>query len=320
MGSSETVNASLSGNGLAIVRRNRVFAVIILRPNYHVQNHYVPEFYFRPWLEGGTHLIRYGWMRGKLTRDPKTPGQICYIDDHHTFSRPMGQYGVNAVENWLTDQVDTFTAKVVARVIAGDLTLLSNAEANRLALFMQSLIVRHPVNKHLLMEKATEQFKRTMAVTDEKIAVEGGETAQRFGFSSLLDYTESVHPGLVENIGRFIMPEVIADRKYRQKLLEMDCWSIDFAGNSAAPLLTTDRPLTMLGKGLLDPDVVLILPLSPTVVLYQTSAGVRNRMLADGIGPLCVRTQKAVLRGAWRFAFGTRSSNTHLVERYLPRA
>lgn len=284
-----------------------------------MQNHYVPEFYFKPWLDERNHLVRFGWMRGRLTRDRKTPGQICYLDDHHTFSRPIGKYGVHAVEDWLTDQVDTRTAKIVDRILAGEIELLSNNEANRLVLFIQSLIVRHPAKLHHIREKATEQFKQTMAAADEQMALEKGEAPLTFGYSSLLDYAEKAHPGLVENIGRFMMPEIIADEKYRQKLLDMDRWTINFDGNAAAPMLTTDRPLVMLGSGLLDPNVALVLPLSPNVVLYLTPTGWRGRMLAEGRGPLCVWTQRIILKGAWRFAFGTSSSKINLIERYLPR-
>lgn len=283
-----------------------------------MENHFVPEFYFVPWLDEQGHLIRFGWMRGKLTRDLKTPGQICYVNDLHTFSRPMGKYTPHAVEHWLTN-IDTNAAIAIRQILSGGIESITNEHANHLALFFLSLIVRRPEKVSYLDQRAAEDFKRSLAAHDKQLADDADLSPAAYGFTSLRDYAEQIHPGLIENVGRILITDIIADERYLRRILSMEWWT-GLSAVSIGPIVTTDRPLTIVGTGLDDPEVVLVLPLGPRLVLYLTPLGIRRRMIAGGWGPLCLRTMQLLLRSAHRFAYGTPETNQNLIGRYLARS
>jgi hypothetical protein len=76
-------------------------------------------------------------MRGKLTRDPKTPGAICYVKDLHTFTRPLGKLEKDAVEDWVT-KIDTNAAASIRHILEYGLPTLGDMRATHLAVFMLS--------------------------------------------------------------------------------------------------------------------------------------------------------------------------------------
>jgi hypothetical protein len=108
-----------------------------------LDHHFVPEFYFSPWLDKTGHLVRFGWMWGKFTRDLKTPGQICYVQDLHTFSKALGKYAPDAVEHWLTN-IDTRAAQAIRQILSNGVDSMTNEQANHMATLILSLIVRRP--------------------------------------------------------------------------------------------------------------------------------------------------------------------------------
>ena len=84
-----------------------------------MRNHHLPEFYFRPWLDETGHLVRFGWIRGVLKCDPKTPAQICYVKDLHTFTRAVDECYLRRLFDkvwWVADFSTTSFGTVVATV------------------------------------------------------------------------------------------------------------------------------------------------------------------------------------------------------------
>jgi hypothetical protein len=284
-----------------------------------LKNHFVPEFYFKPWLDERGHLLQFSWQRRGLVVDLKTPGQICYRKDLHTFTGPVGAEKRDAVEDWLTKVVDSEAARVIRQILSKGLSSIDSAQGSHMVRFILSLIVRAPENVELLIAQTPEELKRNMALAEPKIRVELEEVATAGDVLSLLSYAEKVHPGLIQNSGKFMMPGIIADRKFGERLYKMDWWAIDFTGTSAVPHFASDRAVVLVGTGLDDPNAVLALPLSPCIVLYVSAPGQKSRLLGQGKGLLGINTMRAVLSSSRRFAYGIRGSNTNLAEKYLPK-
>jgi len=202
--------------------------------------------------------------------------------------------------------------------LAEGVSSIDGNDATPLVVFVLSLIVRSPEKVRFLLQHASEELKRNMTIQDRKMLEELGHAAEAYGFPSLEAYAEQVHPGYIENSGRAVMTDIIADERYIKRLLALHFWTANFVNTSVFPIVTTDRALTVIGTGLDDPNVMLILPLSPQIVLYLTTPGTQRQLIDQGIGVLGLRTMQSVLSNARRFAYGTRGSNRNLIERHLP--
>jgi hypothetical protein len=132
------------------------------------------------------------------------------------------------------------------------------------------------------------------------------------------EYVDQVHPGLAENIGRVLMTDIIVDAGYLRRILDLQWLLADFSSVAMGTVVTCDRLPVTVGNGLDDPDVVLILPLSPQKVLYLCRPGLQTRMSAGGKEPLGIWTQRMILSRARRFAFGRTDANVNVITRYLP--
>jgi hypothetical protein len=281
-----------------------------------VRNHFIPEHYFRPWLDGSGHLIRYGWIAGKLTQDPKTPAQICYLKDLHTFTRPLGDLGKDAVEHWLTN-VDTYGAMSIRHILEHGMPSLGDARATRLATFILSLIVRQPEQVGYLNNRAPDDFQAVMAVQDQAATDDPDLSPMTYSFGTLRQYVEEFHPGLSENIGRFLMTDIIADERYLRRILDLQWLEADFSTVAMGSVVTCDRLPIIVGTGLDDPHMVAILPLSPQKVIYLCPPELLPKLAAGGKGRLGIWTQQMILSSARQFAFGRSDSNINLIKKYL---
>jgi hypothetical protein len=135
---------------------------------------------------------------------------------------------------------------------------------------------------------------------------------------SLLEYA-SKRAGFIENSGKVMLCQVIADRRFGERLYNKEWWSVDFTGTNAIPQFTSDRAVTCLGSGIDDPNGLIMLPLSPSIVLYICNTEVKSRYQSLGRGRLGLETMKAIATNARMFAYGTRQSNRNVIDKYLPR-
>jgi hypothetical protein len=282
-----------------------------------MRNHYLPEFYFRPWLDETGHLIRFGWIHDMLKRDPKTPAQICYVKDLHTFTRTISKLPVDAVEHWLTN-IDTNASASIRRIVNHGLPALGDVGATHVATFILSLIVRNPDKVRYLSEHSPGDFQKSITAQEVR-ASDTSESSVSYGFGSLYDYVQTAHPGLIENIGRVIMSDIIVDQHYLRRLFDKVWWVADFSTTSFGTVVATDRLPLILGTGLDDPNSIVVLPLGPRKVLYLAPDSFQHRLAAWGLGVLGVWTQRLLLSNARQYAFGDRRANLNLVTRYLPK-
>jgi hypothetical protein len=284
-----------------------------------MDNHFVPEFYFGPWLDARGHLVQFGWRPRGLVGDLKTAGQICYRRDLHTLNELISPEKRDVVEHWLTREIDSQAAPVIKTILASGIVAIDGRDAGRLAHFIMSLIVRRPESVELLRSEAPTEFARNLEHRDEAIRQElrcAGVTEA----PTLLEYAQRHRPGMIENFGNLLISPIVADRKRAEWLLRRRWWAVDYDGTSVVPQITSDRGVTCLGIALDDPRSMVILPLSPRHVLYITSEQDQARLQTLGRGLLGLSTIKAVAGNARRFVYGTKEANQNLIRKYLARS
>jgi hypothetical protein len=157
-----------------------------------------------------------------------------------------------------------------------------------------------------------------MAEEDRKILEELGHGINAYGFSSLQAYSDHVRPGYRENVGQSIMTEIITDEKYVGMLLQKQFWCANFTGSPRFPVTASDRGVTVIGTGLDDPDVMLILPLAPHAVLYLTTPERYAQLTSLSIDDVLHATVQSVIQNARQFVFGTEQTDRQHIERHLP--
>lgn len=283
-----------------------------------MDNHFVPEFYFRPWLDARGHLVQFGWRPHGLVGDLKTPGQICYRRDLHTLNEQISPEKRDAVERWLTLAIDSQAAPVVKKILSNGIKSIDHNDASRMVHFITSLIVRRPENVELLNRLAPTDFKRNLIARNEAVQQELREV-DMIDAPTLLEYTQKHHPGLIENFGNLLISPIAADEKRAEWLFRRRWWTVDYDGTSVMPQITSDRGVTCLGTAFDDPNSMVILPLSPRCVLYVTSEQDKSRLEAFGNGLIGLNTIKAVAGNARTFVYGTRETNRNLIKKNLPR-
>lgn len=281
-----------------------------------MKNHFVPRFYFKPWLDDRGHLFQFSRSRNSgLSVVAKTPAAICFRTDLHTFLDVTDPERRHAIEHWLSKQIDVYAAAITRQILSHGVASISAEQKSRLTHFILSLIIRKPETVEYLISNAPAELLRNMAIEDEKIRQEHGD----LGLPTLAEYATKSRPGILENSGRFFIPELIGHREYGERLFALRWWAVDFSGTSIGPLLTSDRPVIWQSKSLGDPDAYYCLPLSPTVALYAAQQHVADKMLAQGNGILGLRTLQSTLIKCRQFVYGKRDTNRNMIERYLPR-
>jgi len=224
----------------------------------------------------------------------------------------------DAVENWLTKEVDNKAAPVIRKILSDGIHSINSEEVSFVIRFVMSLIVRRPENIDRLNQEAPMELARNMAKQDEEIQRELRDAGVTDTIT-LLEYAQKNRPGWVENFGNLMISPIVGDQRRADWLIRRKWWTVDYEGTSVIPQITSDRGVTCLGVALDDPNSMVILPLSPLRVLYITSDEGKQRLQALGKGRLGLNTIKVVAANARTFVLGTRKTNRNLVERHLAR-
>jgi len=181
--------------------------------------------------------------------------------------------------------------------------------------FVVGLIVRRPESMNMLVDKAPDTLREQMQVEGDRMIAD-----QIIPGNPLLEkFAQSHYPGLVENSGRLLAPEIVENGPWREALAKREWWVWNFGSvvGYTGSQVTSDRLPVCLGLAYSDPNSLILLPLSPTKVLCITSKERRKELRKAGIGRLSLEVIKAVATCSQRFVFGDGEVNTNVVERIL---
>lgn len=227
------------------------------------KQHYVPQFLLRKWESPDN---RVGVFRKDIPGMPysrRSPKSTGYEQGVYSL-KGVRDADINIVEEKVLKAIDSSSAQVINKVLNYGLSEMSNKDVDWLLIFAAGLELRHP-------DHIESGEKIAYSVIADEID-DGSELARQ-----LLEIVEK-HPEIVSNLPRKNLGLHISSRAniLRKELKSFAL--LDFTGERNH-LLLSDSPLIRT-NGLDDPNVVVVLPISPwKVVLGFKTAMARHTLL-----------------------------------------
>lgn len=239
-----------------------------------MRNHYVPQFLQRPWTSGHDGALQvYHVTETGVHSTRKTPKSTGYKDDMLALTKDViGNRNKHDIETVVFQKVDNDAALVRAKLHARQLHTLTNDERCAWVRFIMSIRIREPAMVQRLISQSSEELQRSLREDHKYEQIAGSHDP-----ASLTEWTETNHPGLIENFGLTFYDKLLNDDKIGNKLLRLTWWACDV---SSAPnsLLLGDRPCIFF-EGIDDPNLSFALPIAPHMVFIAT----RGELLAKGL-------------------------------------
>ncbi len=282
-----------------------------------MKQHYIPKFYFSPWINDEGHLYRHGLQRDQLISNKKTPTQICYQRNINTLNDEIFPEMKHFLEDWFTREIDNKAPAVLEKLIREKnvSNALNGSEYAVLANFVISLIIRRPESMEMLVKEGPDTLRQYVEVEDKKLLSE-----DVFNLTPRLqEYANAELPGLIENSGRLLAPEIIVNGDWRDALLARQWRVADHSQylSTVGSLITCDRLPVCLGLSYSDPNSLIVLPISPHRVIYISSPERNAEERESGDGILALATNKAMAACCTRFVFSNDRANKNVIERVL---
>jgi hypothetical protein len=284
-----------------------------------MRQHYIPTFFLGRWANAADRrgeVVRYGMQQGRLIGDKKHPETVCYVKDGWTLGpeiKPAHRY---FVEKQLTNIVDTKAAAALRWVDANGIGSLQADHAFAIMAFCSSLIARSPTALDILGNNVSEELKRLLNEEHSRLP-DDDPIKTRYG--DPVDATHKFFPGLIENIGKLILPKLAFDSQFVSILRERQWCLVDFSNTSVGTIPIPDTGLISAGAKFLDPDSIIALPIGPRKVLYFAREKHIERLIAVGSGRLAIATIESAVNMARRFVFGDVEVNTNILERQFKK-
>ena len=234
-----------------------------------MKHHYVPQFLLRAWAkkspDGKVEDIRLdieGFPSSR--RVPKSTG---YVDDLFALSRPVvAGMEKQAVEKIFFMQVDNLAARAHQKLVEDGLRSLTIDERSDWVRFLMSLRVRQPDIIQNLKTESRDHLEKTLGLQPE----EYDEIANSDDVPTLVEWTEQMFPGLIENFGLSFLHEISNNPSVGDKIFKMKWWVWDFT-EVPFDLLLADHPC-IFTKGIDDLNLIIALPISPKKAFLATNS------------------------------------------------
>jgi hypothetical protein len=253
-----------------------------------LRNHFVPKFLLNAWAASDPEgkicvftLTDRGVQTSRLS--PKSTG---YEDDLLTLTRDVvAGMDKHAIERVFLQIVDNDAHLVRQKLLTQGLASLTREDRFSWVRFIMSLQIRQPSVVFQLREEASLHLRESLASQPEEYEAVMDELAP----PTLEEWTEQQFPGLIENFGLSFFHELVDNPSIGTKILGLRWWLWDFSVCSHH-LLLADRPCIFAG-GIDDPNLVIMLPLSPAKAFIatrgeHTAAALRQQTAKGLIGRL----------------------------------
>jgi len=268
--------------------------------NEPIRHHFVPRFYLANWREHD-EMIPFSMRRedGSVLQSYVKPSATAFENRLYSYANVPKKQRQAVEKLFFAADVDDKAATVMPKIMAGEIGSLLPEERIYWSRFLIAARLRVPEIVHDLRKTASEELRRSLTEDHEEfLAVKGNVDSQ-----TLLDWTERTFIGLTDNFGMMILPDIITDPKHTEIIANMHWW-IEDVPHANVQLLTSDRPL-WVSTGLMKPNCLLALPLSPACIFFAS----RNRDLQpalniNGQNRLARRCNESLVSQAVRFVYG----------------
>lgn len=277
------------------------------------KHHHVPQFYLSNWAQSDGRVAVYSRRNGRVVVSWRAPKHTAFEPRLYSISAlPEGdrQWVEREV---MSKAVDDPAAKVMKRMIDGELSKLNSDERSAWARFIMAQWIRSPeVIANLRSEGRASLLRALQANPEEYLALKG-DAHER----TLVEWVDAYAPGLDEIVamGR-VLPNLVANTEVGNTIINM-VWQVLHFVNSGVDLITSDRPATRF-KGLDDRNCMILVPLSPSVLFVASHYRREFRRFST------TRAMKAMnnttVDSAHTRIYGTGAQHLPLVEKRLRRS
>ena len=210
--------------------------------------------------------------------------------------------------SWVDDRAATSMRVIIEKGVQA----LTSRQRSDWTRFLIAQRLRTPEMIEYLRTEASDDFRANLNLDTEEY-----ERERDVGDPQTLEeWTEENRPGLIENFGLFMLPEMIDNPKFHNEIRTMGWWTEDFSGASV-DLLTSDRPCLFVSS----PNGkirVFAIPLTPQLAFFACNeAWMRRELLSRGISKLAKYLNESIVRAAVESVYGTGRQHFRFVERRL---
>lgn len=268
--------------------------------NEPISHHFVPVFYLSNWCESNG-MVPFSMRRDdcSIFQSRVKPSETAFENRLYSYEKVPKKQRQAVEKLFFTAEVDTKAAPILRKIVTGEIGILSPEERADWTRFLIAARLRVPEIVHDLKKTATEELRRSLTEDHEEyLAVKGAVNAP-----TLLAWAERKFVGLTDNFGMMILPDIITDPNHTGIIAGMNWWMEDVSGANVQ-LLTSDRPL-WVSTGLMKPNCLLALPLSPTHIFFASRNGdLQTALHRVGTNRLARRCNESIASQAARFVYG----------------
>ena len=241
-----------------------------------MRHHYVPEFLQMPWTvnssDGKLEVFRLDLPNIPANRHrPKYTG--FNFDLYALTKDEIAGMGKQAIEEQFLKVIDNNAALIRNKLENNGLKSLTLNEKMDWVWFLMSLRLRQPNIVTKLKHESSVHLRATLNKQPEEYE----ELAPIELHSTLEEWVENRHPGLIENFGLSFFYKLVVNQEVGNKILGMRWWLWDF---SEAPydLLLSDNPC-IFTSGIDNPSCVVALPIHPRKAFMATQSATLEEIM-----------------------------------------
>ncbi len=243
-----------------------------------MKHHYLPIFYTKKWGNKNGKIFYYSIKNNKIICHDITPRNTGYEIDLYA-KKIIEEESRHSIETGCYKIIDDKAAKILNRIIANEINILSITEKNDWCRFLVSMMTRHSSivfdAKARGVDIITSKASDLTTIQQQHHMDDINYWKDHIGLETLVAITTPEHKN---GLGMF--------EKYNEALLKMTWWIEDFSKTSFA-LLTSDYPLSIsplkpnhrkfstLTEILLSGDYLLSLPLTPELCFYAATTKIK---------------------------------------------
>lgn len=241
-----------------------------------MRHHFVPQFLISEWSNQNRRRS-VAEFRLDLPGVPvfeRSTKSVAFQDDLYALTKEeVAGMSRQSIEEKFLSNVDNEAAIAMQTLRDRGLRKMNREQRICWVRFLMSLQVRQPNIVTQLILDSSEELSRKLEDGPEEYSV----LAKEDDPISLSEWVEARFPGLIENFGLSIFPELVDNKNVGDKLLGMRWWLWDFSG-LRNHLVLADHPC-IFTAGIDEPDLIVALPIGPTKAFLAT----RSHRASDGL-------------------------------------
>lgn len=288
--------------------------------NDPIRHHYSPQFYLRQWAGADGRLFRYHRPHSATVVSRLSPEYTGFED--HLYTVEVGD-DPQIIEKEFFSKVDNYAAPILEalRKLGPGLVILDNGhigndQRSDWTRFMYSLCLRGP---HSLAEINTV-LQGTVRDHFEQNHEANRATKQPSDPETIYEHVQRYVPSWWPDAHKFLLTQMIDQEQIGHVMVNMN-WAVLDLSDAPHSLLTSDRPYIPSHEGLLSPDCLLSMPLSPTRLFVAANDMRKLEILARQSKKDTVRNaNNHLVRMAVENVYGNSADQRAFVEKRLRRA